>query len=134
LYASIVAGHATVTFIPTNNGTATITAEWGTLTTPPTSIDIIHGEMSLDADSSILTANPTMTSEITARVTLNGSPLSGETVTFSVTPALGTLPPTAFTNVDGEAIVTFTPGTETGTVTITAKWGTLTQTITVEIE
>jgi hypothetical protein len=128
-------GYATVIFIPrTETGPVTITAEWGTLTTQSTPIDIIHGVLSLSADPTIVALDSTMSSTITAYVTLDGSPLLGETVTFSVTPALGTLPPTAFINVDGEAIVTFTPGTETGTVTITAKWGTLTQTITVEIE
>ena len=127
-------GYATVTFDPgTDIGTATITAEWGILPPLSISVDISSGEMSLDADPSTLAADSTMTSEITARVTINGSPLAGETVTFTVTPDLGILPPTALTNVNGQAIVTFTPGTEIGTVTITAEWGTLTQSITVEI-
>jgi uncharacterized GH25 family protein len=122
-------GYATVTLIPgTDTGSATITAEWGTLS-GQTTINISSGDLMLSAESP-LAADSTMNSTITARVTLNGNPVPGETVTFTTDalPSLGILSSTtAIANNQGEAYVTFTPGTDTGTTTITATWGTLNQ-------
>jgi uncharacterized GH25 family protein len=122
-------GYATVTLIPgTDTGSATITAEWGTLS-GQTTINISSGDLVVSAESPIA-ADSTMNSTITARVTLNGNPVPGETVTFTADalPSMGILSSTtAITNNQGEAYVTFTPGTETGTANITATWGTLNQ-------
>ncbi|MFC1488037.1 Ig-like domain-containing protein, partial [Thermoproteota archaeon] len=118
----------------TDIGTATITAEWGILPPLPVSVDISSGEMSLDADPLTITANPIVISQITAYVTLNGSPLGGETVTFTnQRPDLGYLDSTTvITNATGHANVTFTP-TSIGTTTVIAEWGTLIRLIAVEI-
>lgn len=129
-------GVGTVSLSPGSiTGTAVVTATTEGVS-KSISIDIISGELSLDANPSPVAAG-LMDSEITATVSLNGSPLSGESVTFTTdaSPTQGTLSSgTAQTNGDGEASVTFTTGTETGSVTITAEWGIITQTITVDIE
>jgi adhesin/invasin len=130
-----VQGYATVTFSPgTKTGTAIITADWGILT-EQTTISINSGDLSLSAESPVA-ANSTMTSTITAKVALNGNPIPGEIVTFSTDalPSLGALSSnTSITNDEGEAIITFTPGTDTGIANITAKWGTLNQSTSVTI-
>lgn len=130
-----VQGYATVTFSPgTKTGTATITADWGILS-EQTTISINSGDLSLSAESPVA-ANSTMTSRITAKVSLNGNPIPGEIVTFSTDalPSLGILSfNSSITNDEGEAIITFTPGTDTGIANITAEWGTLNQSTSVTI-
>jgi hypothetical protein len=121
-------GIATVTLFPgLDTGTAQIIANWSKML-KSTSVDIISGDFSMSADPSTVAAGSTMSSTITATVNLLGNPLPGETVTFTnLMPTLGTLSSTeAITDGLGEAIVTFIPGTLTGTVTITAEWGTVT--------
>jgi hypothetical protein len=127
-------GIATVNLSPgPTPGTAVVTATWGSVS-KSISVTIASGTLSVSADPSTLAAGSTMTSTITAHVALNGTPLVGETVTFSATPTLGTLSSaTATTDAQGDATVTFTPGTNTGTTTITAEWGTLTQSTPVNI-
>jgi len=127
-------GIATVNLSPgPTPGIAVVTATWGSVS-KSVSVTIASGTLSVSADPSTLAAGSTMTSTITAHVALNGNPLVGETVTFSATPILGTLSSaTAITDAQGDATVTFTPGTTTGTTTITAEWGTLTQSTPVTI-
>ena len=128
-------GYATITFTPgTDEGTTTITAEWGTLT-QSTDIIISSGDLILEAIPSTIAAGSNV-SEIKAVITLNGTPIEGEIVTFTTnaTPNQGTLSPhTAQTNTNGEAIIYFTSGTEIGTITITAHWGSITQDTTIII-
>ncbi|MEJ2242426.1 MAG: hypothetical protein P8Y18_09835 [Candidatus Bathyarchaeota archaeon] len=128
-------GNALVTLNPdlfTGTAVVTATSKWASKSI---SLEIVPGELSLDPVSLTVAAG-SMDSEIMAKVTLDGPALSGETVTFTTdaTPTQGTLSSnTALTNGAGEAFVTFTTGTETGTVTVTAEWGTLTQTMTLII-
>ncbi|MFC1488014.1 Ig-like domain-containing protein, partial [Thermoproteota archaeon] len=121
-------GVATVTLSPgLTPGTAIITAT-AENAEKSTSVEIVPGTLTIEADPSTLAANSTTTSEITARVILNGSPLAGETVTFTnENPELGELlsPTTVTTDGQGYATVTFDPGTDIGTATITAEWGIL---------
>lgn len=127
-------GIVTVTLMPGSTpGTAVVTATWGSVS-KSVSVTIASGSFSISANPSTIAAGSTLTSTLTARVTLNGTPLIGETVSFSATPNLGTLSSTtATTNAQGYATVTFTPGTDTGTTTITAEWGTLTQSTSITI-
>jgi hypothetical protein len=126
-------GIATVTFSSSTTGTAIITASWGGIS-KSVSVTVSSGTLSVSANPTTIAAGSTMTSTITARVLLNGNPLTGETVTFSATPTLGTLSaPTATTNSQGYATITFTPGSTTGTTTVTATWGTSTQTVPVVV-
>ena len=116
-------------------GTALVTATSGGVS-KSTSVVIAYGTLSLSATPSTVAAGSTMISTITARLTVNGSPISGETVTFTTdaTTAQGTLSSTtAITNAQGYATITFSPGTETGIATITATWGGKTQSIPVTI-
>jgi len=119
-------GVATVTLNPGSlTGTATITAtsKW---TSKSISIEIVSGDLSISAVPSTVAAGSLMESTITARVTLNGSPLEGETVTFSAAPILGVLSDTSVTtDSQGYATITFTPGAVAGITTVTAEWGTL---------
>lgn len=127
-------GIATVNLSPgPTPGTAVVTATWESVS-KSVSVTISSGSLSISANPSTIAAGSTMTSTITAHVTLNGNPLVGETVTFSATPTLGTLSSTtATTDAQGDATATFTPGTTIGTTTITAQWGTLTQSTPVNI-
>jgi hypothetical protein len=120
-------GIATVLLNPGSyTGRAQVIANWSGML-KSTSIEIVSGVLSISANPSSVAAGSTMTSEVRARVTVNGVPVSGETVTFTnENPTLGTLSSnTAITDGDGYAIVLFTPGTATGTATITADWGTV---------
>jgi hypothetical protein len=118
----------------TEVGTATITASWGEIT-KSTTVTINEGTLTVTANPEFVAANSTMTSTVSALVQLNGIPISGEQVTFAMTPNnLGTLPTQATTDTQGYATVTFTPGTETGSVTITAIWGMQSSTTTITIE
>ena len=123
-------GYARVTFTPgTEVGETLITAQWGGQTGSAL-IKISSGEFSVYVSPDILAAGSTMTSTITVGVTIDGQPLTGETVNFFATPTLGTLSSTtATTNSEGEVTITYTPGTETGSTTITAEWGTQTDSI-----
>ena len=127
-------GVATVTLNPGSiTGIATVTAisKWDSKSI---SINVDSGSFTLSADPTSVAAGSLMTSTITARVTLNGSPLVGETVTFSADPILGVLSDTSVTtNSQGYAIITFTPGANPGSTTITAEWGTITQETILEI-
>lgn len=127
-------GFATVTFTPGSNvGTATITADWGTLSNSKLVV-ISSGVLSLSAAPPTVAAGSAMVSTITAHISLNGNSVAGETVRFSATPEFGTLSTTtATTNAQGNAIITFSPGASPGTTTITADWATLSQTTTVII-
>jgi hypothetical protein len=121
-------GIATVSLIPgSDTEPAQVIANWSGML-KSTSIEIVSGVLSISANPSSIAAGSTMTSEVRARVTVNGTPVSGETVTFTnENPTLGTLSSnTAITDGDGYATVYFTPGTATGTATITAEWGTVT--------
>ncbi len=127
-------GIATVTLNPENSpGTAIVIASWQGVS-KSISVTISLGALSLAAAPSTLAANSTMLSTITARVTLNGNPISGETVSFSATPALGTLSAlTGVTNAQGYATVAFTPGKYIGVATIYASWGTVSRTTSIAI-
>ena len=117
-------------------GTALITAT-AQGTSRSVSVSIATGILSLSASPSTVAANSTMTSTITARITLNNRALPGETVTFTIDapPALGTLysPTIGTTDTQGYVTVTFTPGTDLGTATITAAWATLSQSVSVVV-
>jgi hypothetical protein len=132
--ATNVNGVATVKLSPgTTTGIATVTASYAGYT-KSTTVTISLGNLNLAANPAVIAAGST-TSTITATVTFNGIRLSGETVTFSAS-GLGTLSaPSANTNAQGQATVTFTPGTTAGTATITAAalTSTLTQTTLVHI-
>jgi hypothetical protein len=122
-------GIATATLNPgllTGTATVTATSEW---TSKSISIEIESGDLTLEAVPSTVAAGSDMQSTIRARVTLNGNPIVGEAVTFSAAPVLGVLSPvTVNTDSQGYATTTFTPGTVEDVTTITAGWGTLTQT------
>ena len=128
-------GYASVTFKPgLTVGNTAISASWGTLTQTAT-ITVSSGAFSVSANPNIVAAGSTMTSLITARVTLNGAGVSGETVSFSLLPVLGSLSSaTAVTDAQGYATVTFTPGVVAGVTTITASWGTVTQNANLVVE
>jgi hypothetical protein len=120
-------GIATVLLYPgSDTGPAQVIANWSGML-KSAQIEIVPGVLSIIADPSSVAAGSDMISEVRARVTVNGVPVSGETVAFTnENPTLGTLSPiTAITGDDGYAIVYFTPGTATGTATITAEWGTV---------
>ena len=129
-------GVAVVTLTPElTPGPAVVTAT-AEGTSKSITVEIVSGILTIEAEPSTLAANSTMYSTITARVTLNGNPVSGETVIFiNETPELGELlaPATVITDGQGYATVTFIPGIDTGSATITAEWGTLTEQTTINI-
>jgi hypothetical protein len=123
-------GVATITLSPgTTLGTATVIATWGSVT-KSINITIATGTLTLTANPTVVSVGSAMTSTITARVTL-GTGLPGETVSFSTD--LGTVSQTATTNTQGYATAIFASETARGTATVTASWGTLTQTVQIHI-
>jgi hypothetical protein len=140
-------GVITPSAVTNENGIATATLRPGTTIGPAiltasteiasisTTVDIVSGELVLERDP-VTIATGSMTSQIMATVRVAGSPISGETVTFSTdaTPTQGTLSSgSGITDGNGQATTIFTSGTDTGTVTITASWGLNTISTTVDI-
>jgi hypothetical protein len=109
--------------------TAQIIANWTSML-KATSVIIDPGELVVSLDPILIGAGG-MSSLVTATVTLDGSPVLGETVSFS-TNASGTQgslsASSGLTDGSGVATVSFTSGIDTGNVSITADWGTLTRT------
>ena len=151
LSPSSVAKIITVTATPVANASISVTKDVQYYSTAPVSMVFSATPQVMPS----LDANPNQTSVLIAKVTdLNGNPVANETVYFTLgtpvydyTPAV-TLNPklpttTAITDGNGNAIVTFIPGsfntskanvttfdaTDTGTVTVTATWNTISQPI-----
>ncbi len=115
-------------------GTYTVTATVGTLTTKwtatattpltPTSLVSVSGDGQTGVVGSALTA------PLVVRVLdQNGDAMSGQTVSFSVSPTDGSLNPTSGTSgSNGQTQTALTLGSTTGTYTVTAKVGSLTTT------
>jgi adhesin/invasin len=126
-------GNAYVTLIPGNiAGNATITATWQGISQTAT-VNIAPATVTVSASpNTILVNSATMTSSITTLITLDGNPAANEQISFSTN--LGTLSsPTATTDSNGYAVVTFTAGPTTGTATITATWKGISSSATVNI-
>ncbi len=122
---------------------------------PPPSTPVVSGESqqtdggTSGTESGAGTASLTLEVPSPARVTAGGSgiqvtatltgadgqPAQGETVSFRLSPSsIGTLSAsTATSDASGKASVTF-QGTQAGTATITAVWGSLTQSVSVTVE
>jgi hypothetical protein len=110
------AGQASFTYTPTNAGTDTVTASYSGASATAT-ITVTSGvSLTLAPSSTTPTVNNAV--QVTATLTSNGAPLSGITVTFTVTganPQSGS----ATTDANGHAVFTYT-GANTGTDTVTA--------------
>ena len=122
---------------------------------PPPSTPVVSGEGQQEDGGTAGTGSGTGTASLTvevpspAKVTAGGSgtqvtatltgadgqPAQGETVSFRLSPSsIGTLSAsTATSDASGKASVTF-QGTQAGTATITAVWGSLTQSVSVTVE
>lgn len=139
----------TVTAMPVNNTSLSTTNQIEFYNTAPVSMVFSATPQVMPSRD----ANPSQISTLVAKVTdQNGNPVANETVTFTMgTPSYDYIPavtagpqlPTtsAVTDNNGNAIVTFIPGkfntskanvttfdaTDTGTVTVTASWNSISQ-------
>ncbi len=136
--ATTTQGIATATLTsPTSMGSATVTATAGGIS-GTTTVTFLGGP----AASIVLTANPTMldadgssSSDITAEVwDAYGNPAADDQlVVFTATSGMGSLSSTSETTSGGKAQVSFTAGLNVGTATITAKVGTVIETIDIQL-
>ncbi|MDY6839207.1 MAG: invasin domain 3-containing protein [Thermodesulfobacteriota bacterium] len=124
--ASTVAGVASAFLTSaTTVGTATIRAE-AQGRTAEIEIDYTPGSLTLTIIPNSLLGTGEESAEVTATLEDEfGSPASGETVHFTLDDlSLGTITPSAISNVNGEAEALFLESGRGGTVTVTGTWST----------
>lgn len=117
----------------TANGTATIQASYKSTVTKDVTINLTGVTLDVSASVDTISANGLTTSTISAHLfqTTSLSNLSGYTVGFSTT--LGSIAGVGLTDGSGVAVANLTAGTTTGTATVVATRGGLTDTTYVEL-